>query len=77
MKFRRSSTAKSPPEPTGYVGDHADRLSRVSGLHHEDDERPSREDSDYGHTLFTRGARPVPMPRFLLSKKNRPPRPPR
>jgi hypothetical protein len=60
---------KGPPPPTGYVGDHADKLHRIRRLPHDDDERPSREDRDYGHTLFTRALRP--MPRFLRSRKNR------
>ena len=30
--------------PTRYVGDHADKLSRVRAMPHDEDERPSRED---------------------------------
>jgi len=56
------------------VGDHADKLGRISGLHHDEDERPSREDADYGHTVFTRASRPVPLPRFMRPRKKRPPR---
>jgi len=33
-----------PDRPTGLVGDHADKLSRVRPLAHVEDERPSRED---------------------------------
>jgi hypothetical protein len=34
---------------------------------HDEDERPSREDRDYGSTIFTRPA--VPLPRFLKGRK--------
>jgi hypothetical protein len=70
MKLRRSSDRESAPSPTGFVGDHADKLSRVSPLTHDEDEQPSREDRDYGSTIFTRPS--VPLPRFLSPKK-RPP----
>ncbi|HSD78026.1 MAG TPA: hypothetical protein VLA98_11500 [Solirubrobacteraceae bacterium] len=43
--------------PTGYVGDHADKLSRVSGLHHDADERPSREDLVGAERRFEFGLR--------------------
>ena len=36
---------------------------------HDDDEQPSREDRDYGHTIFTR--RPVPLPRWLGGGKRK------
>ncbi len=56
-----------PPRPTGYVGDHADKLSRVRPLALDDDERPSREDRDYNETIFNQP--PVPLPRFLSGRK--------
>jgi hypothetical protein len=59
-----------PPKPTGYVGDHADKLSRIRPLAHDDDEAPRREDLSYGETLFNR--RPVPLPRWLTGAKKRP-----
>jgi hypothetical protein len=65
MKLRRRADEK----PTGYVGDHADKLSRIPPLSHDEDERPSREDRDYGQTIFTRP--PVPLPRFLRGGKKR------
>jgi hypothetical protein len=46
------------PRRTGYVGDHADKLGRVRPLPHDDDERPSREDLQYGNTVFTRLSTP-------------------
>ena len=50
-------------KPSGYVGDHADKLSRIAPIAHDDDERPTREDQRYGETLFNRA--PVPLPRLL------------
>jgi len=72
VKLRRSSRSESAPSPSGLVGDHADKLRRVPSLAHDDEERPSREDRAYGGTVFTREI--VPLPRFLLPKKKRPPR---
>jgi hypothetical protein len=67
MRLPRRSPPSSPP-PTGYVGDHADKLSRVPHvLPHDDDERPSREDRAYGENIFNRS--PVPLPRFLRGTK--------
>jgi hypothetical protein len=54
MKLPWSSHSKKSPQPTGYVGDHADTLGHVRKLPHEEDERPTREDKDYGQTIFTR-----------------------
>jgi hypothetical protein len=68
MRLRRQSAESSSPA-TGYVGDHADKLSHVSPFAHDEDERPSREDMDYGSTIFNRP--PVPLPRFLRSAKKR------
>jgi hypothetical protein len=62
---------ESQDRPAGYVGDHADKLGRVRPLGLDDDERPSREDRDYGQTIFTRGT--VPLPRFLRPKAARRP----
>jgi hypothetical protein len=63
MKLRRRRDEKR----TGYVGDHADKLSRIPPLLRDEDERPSREDREYGQTIFTRP--PVPLPRFLRRGK--------
>ena len=65
MKHRRSR----PQEPTGYVGDHADKLSRIRPLEHDEDERPRREDLTYGETIFNRA--PVPLPRFLRGRRKK------
>ena len=60
-RFRRSP-------PAGDVADQPDKLTGVRPLHHDEDERQSREDRDYGSTIFTRP--PVPLPRFLRGKKH-------
>lgn len=59
---------KHTPKPTvAPKPDTAARLSGVRALPHDDDERPSREDADYGQTLFTRGT--VPLPRWLGGRR--------
>ena len=60
MKLRKHQQ----PNYTVYVGDHADKLSRIRPIAHDDDaERQSREDMHYGETLFSRP--PVPLPRMF------------
>jgi len=44
----------------------------MPSIAHDEDERPSREDMDYGSTIFTRST--VPMPRFLRGGKKKPSR---
>jgi hypothetical protein len=39
------------------------RFGGLAALPHDPDERPSREDRDFGQTIFTRAA--VDLPRFL------------
>jgi hypothetical protein len=65
MNLRRPR--KQCPPPTVYVGDHTDKLSRIRALPHDEDERPRREDKDYGKRLFAEP--PVPLPRFLTGAK--------
>jgi hypothetical protein len=65
MKLRRPR--KQSPPPTVYVGDHTHKLSRISALPHDEDERPRREDQEYAKNLFTDP--PVPLPRFLTGAK--------
>jgi hypothetical protein len=66
----KSARRESAPAPSaGLVGDHADKLSRIRPIVHDDDERPSREDRDYGQTIFTRGA--VPLPRLLTGRRKK------
>ena len=67
MKRRR----ESEPPARGADDAAASKLSRMPPIAHDDDERPSREDLNYGSTIFTRPT--VPLPRFLRgSKKKRP-----
>jgi hypothetical protein len=62
---------KKHEEPTVYVGDHIDKLSRIRPIaHDDDDERQSREDMHYGETLFNRGLIPLP-PVFRRGRKQR------
>jgi len=65
MKPRRSRNES----PVGHVGDHADKLSRIRPLEHDEDERPRREDLAYGETIFNRA--PVPLPRFLRRRRKK------
>ena len=62
---------QKPKPPTPPTPQTASRLSGVRGLAHDDDERPSREDADYGQTIFTR--EPVPLPRWLRGRRRRRP----
>jgi hypothetical protein len=49
------------------VGDYADKLSRIPPIAHDEDERQTREDRDYGQTIFTRGV--AVLPRFMTGVK--------
>ena len=60
VKSRKRPDAESPPPAPS-------KLSGVRPTSHDDEERPSREDLDYGSTIFTRP--PVPLPRFLTGRK--------
>ena len=66
MRLRRSDD-RDTPRPSGYVGDHADKLGRVRSMPHDEDDRPTREDRTYGETIFNRGV--VPLPRFLRGRR--------
>lgn len=61
---------KPEPKHQGYVGDHADRLSKIRPhAHDDDDDRPSREDkAPLTSQLFNS---PVPLPRFLRRRNER------
>jgi hypothetical protein len=67
MRLRRHGDR--PSERTGYVGDHTDKLSRIAPIRHNEDERPRREDREYGQTIFTRPL--LSLPRFLISGRKR------
>lgn len=47
-----------------------DRLTGVRPMAHDDEERRSREDMTYGETIFSRS--PVPLPRWLRGRKQKP-----
>ena len=55
---------------TGFVGDHADKLSRIPPIARDPDDRRTREDLQPppGTTLFRI---PVPLPRFLVPRRER------
>lgn len=57
--FKRSRPDTTPPRSS----DHAQRLAGVRGLARVEDERPSREDADYGQTIFTRPLAGLPRSR--------------
>jgi hypothetical protein len=64
MQLRRKN-ATTPPGQSD-----EGRLGPVRPHRHDPDERPSREDRDYGSTIFTRPV--VPLPRFLRGRKKPP-----
>ena len=71
MTSDQGGAGDHPPRTGDETGEHVDRLGAVRPVAHDEDERPSREDRDYGSTIFTRPA--VPLPRFLRGgKKKRP-----
>jgi hypothetical protein len=65
MTSDEQASGDPPPRATGETG----KLSGVRPVAHDEDERPSREDRDYGSTIFTRS--PVPLPRFLRGGKKK------
>jgi hypothetical protein len=69
MTSDEQAGGQSPARPTGETDVQADRLGAMRPLGHDEDERPSREDRDYGSTIFTRP--PVPLPRFLRGGKKK------
>jgi hypothetical protein len=69
MRLRKDDPA---PEPaTGYVGDHADKLSRVRPVFHDEDERQSTADRRTYHSPLQSLFEPVPMPRWLKPRKSK------
>jgi hypothetical protein len=60
---------KQRPKPTPPPPQTASRLSGMRRLTRDEDERPSREDFEFGQTIFTR--EPVPLPRWLRGRKAR------
>jgi hypothetical protein len=66
MKLRRP---RAETKYTGYVGDYADKLSRMRPIRYDDEQLPTREDLRYGETLFSRS--PAPLPRSVRRSKRR------
>lgn len=67
MKLFHRSRPESAPPPAAKPA--AGRLGGVRPMAHDEDERPSAQDRDYGQTIFTRDA--VPLPRVLTGRKRR------
>jgi hypothetical protein len=63
--FHRSQPERTPPSAPPA----ASRLGGIRPIAHDDDERPSAHDRDYGQMIFTR--EPVPLPRVLTGRKKR------
>lgn len=60
--FNRRRRSTVPPATV-----RSDRLGGVRPVGRGDEERPSREDRDYGQTIFTRPT--VPLPRVLRKRR--------
>jgi hypothetical protein len=65
LLFHRTQ-AESAPSPAPEA---PSRLGGIRPMAHDEDERPSAQDRDYGQTIFTRDA--VPLPRVLTGRKKR------
>jgi hypothetical protein len=65
--FRPPKRRSAEPPYSALVGDYADKLSRIRPIAHDEDERQTREDRDYGQTIFTRGV--AVLPRFMTGVK--------
>ena len=69
MRLRKGDPA---PEPaTGHVSDHADKLSRVRPLCHDDDERQSTADRSTYHSPLKSLFEPIDYPRWLKPRKSK------
>ena len=68
--LRRSKDGKET-RPSADADEGGPRLGGIAPMSHDDDERPRREDMDYGQTIFTR--RPVPLPRWLRGRRDKSP----
>ena len=69
MSLRRKRPAPDPP--AGLVGDHADKLSRIRPVFHDEDERQSAGDRETYHTPFESKLAPVPLPRWLKPRRSK------
>lgn len=59
---------RAKPLPTDKRAPLHGRLGGVRPVAHDDDERPTREDRTYGHSIFDS---PVPLPKILRRGKGR------
>jgi hypothetical protein len=70
MRLRRKPP--DAPAPTGLVGDHADKLSRVRGIGRwPEEERPTGTDRDTYHSPIESLFEPVPFPKWLQPRSRR------
>jgi hypothetical protein len=69
MRLRKDDPAPAPA--TGYVGDHADKLSRIRPVFHDDDERQSAADRTTYHSPLKSLFEPVDYPRWLKPRKSK------
>jgi hypothetical protein len=69
MKLRRRPP--DDPAPTGLVGDHADKLSRVPAVHWPEEERPTGKDRETYHSPIESIFEPVPFPKWLAPRRRR------
>ena len=70
MRLRRRRPEQA--SPTGYVGDHADKLSRVRPVSSRpDEERPTGTDRDTYHSPIESLLEPVPFPKWLQPRGRR------
>jgi hypothetical protein len=67
MRLRKSDPATEPA--TGYVGDHADKLSHVRPIVHDEDECQSAADRSTYHSPLQSLFAPVDLPRWLKPRK--------
>jgi len=69
MSLRRKHEA--PDVPAGLVGDHADKLSHVRPIFHDEDERQSTADRGTYHSPFQSIFEPVPLPKWLKPRRSK------
>jgi hypothetical protein len=70
MKLRRKPAGDA--EPTGLVGDHADKLSRVRPMSHwPEEERPTGKDRENFNSPIESLFEPVPFPKWLQPRSRR------
>ena len=68
--LRRSKDGKET-RPSADADEGGARLGGIAPMSHDEDDRPRREDMDYGQTIFTRP--PVSLPRWLRGSKDKSP----